>query len=195
MRTPQICHAKSKRLHKGVDSLPPLVYSCIRGFITFHRAVVRMLCVARVHHGRGLIHTYDGRAPEAARSGAGCALRSRRSRRKSPLSLYRTVPSRYLWCLWWRLLPSPPQQPRTILEVTSNLGSPVIDARTASKEERPLHLPPSLGRHPKRGAPAGSALSGSHIHTLLNRVWTSPGQGARGPAPGKARRVPALKRA
>ncbi len=26
-----------------------------------------------------------------------------------------------LWCLWWRLLRSPPQQPRTILEVTCRL--------------------------------------------------------------------------
>ena len=64
---------------------------------------------------------------------------------------------------------SHPQQPLTILEVTCRLKhfgfARYRHAWTASKEERPLRLPPSLGRHPKRGAPAGSALSGSHIHT------------------------------
>ena len=85
-----------------------------------------------------------------------------------------------LWCLWWQLLQSHPQQPLTILEVTCRLKHFGFARPTSTR-----------GPQARR-----SDHCGWERRLCFYIVFgTSPGPGARGPAPSKARRVPALKRA
>ena len=94
-----------------------------------------------------------------------------------------------LWCLWWRLLQSPPQRPHTILEVTCTLkqfgfARYYIDARTASEVgSRPASAIPSPIVAVSPSATAGHTLyihqvsktrrqEGDHTHSTGKRPGT-----------------------
>ena len=93
-----------------------------------------------------------------------------------------------LWCLWWRLLQSPPQRPHTILEVTCRLkhfgfARYYIDARTASEEgSRPASAYP-----PPTPAILGAALpphrspTAAYSARLVPRGRPTPPRGGRTP--------------
>ena len=74
-------------------------------------------------------------------------------------------------------MPSPPQRQRTILEVTCRLkhfGFARYRRRVDRKQGGATPTPSSIARPPsQRGAPAGSALSGSHTHTYHVQQATS----------------------